>query len=196
MEWLKNYEIWNDRFKLIGIGEVYAKRIKRYNLDRLEEALTEDFPDIKMEPDEIHRMEDNDAYPFALVSIDCGKLGKFERFCYGENSVPHWMLYKNFIADLNDERQASKMSPIAIDDIKKIKSTLCGRFWKNSKFLTLRSYVDFQERINKIYDSLLAFGIDISDYSLLHPKLIPEVEDIELGWRGVYSCKIADLLES
>lgn len=50
--------------------------------------------------------------------------------------------------------------------------------------------------MKKIYENLLQSGVDIKDYNLLWPKLIPEIEDIDVGWRGLYSCIVKDLLEN
>lgn len=69
-----------------------------------------------------------------------------------------------------------------------------GRIWEESKFLVLKSYADFEARLPQIYRLLLEAGVDTRYYSLLIPKLIPEVDDIYVAWRGIYSCRIDELL--
>lgn len=69
-----------------------------------------------------------------------------------------------------------------------------GRIWTKSKILVPKSFNDIEEKIKEIYQNLLEYGIDIKEYSLLRQKLIPEIEDIDAGLCGVYSCKISDLL--
>ena len=199
MIYLKEYEIFG-RFKLIGIGSVQANNVEIYSLKDLEKIEDEEMVYKVMKPIKLLNYDDGDARAFALVKLDFGDLGQYEKFMLGKPKSSHWRLYNKGVEDFNKEHVAKTngvSKPLTARDVNKIEAFLDGRIWEESKYLVLKSYVEIEKRIMEIYDNLLLlFGIDIKDYNLLWPKLIPEIEDINAGWRGIYSCKIQNLLEN
>lgn len=197
MEWLKKYEIWNDKFKLINIGHVHSNRVELFDIDELEAIPDKDYASEIMKPIKMLTFSDSDARAFVNVKLDCGEFGQYENFIIGQPSHAHWRLYKQCIEDFNNQltsASSDNQRTFSVENVEKIDASFDGRIWEESKFLVLKSYADFEERLPTIYRLLLKAGIDTKDYSLLIPKLIPEVDDIEVSWRGVYSCRIGNLL--
>lgn len=196
MAHLKDYENFG-KFKLIGIGSACANNVEIYSLKDFEKIEYKDFAYEKIKPIRLLNYEDEDARAFALVKLDFAELGKYEKFMLGTPTFSHWRLYnkgieefsKNYVAKTNDFSKT-----LTAREVSKIETSLDGRIWEGSKYLVLKSYVDFENRMKEIYENLLQSGIDIKDYNLLCPKLIPEIEDIDAGWRGIYSCKVNDIL--
>ena len=193
---LKAYESFG-KFNLIGVGWVQHTKVEIYDLRELINFPDKDFASMTMKPVKILNNEDNEAIAFANVILDCGEIGKYEKFMVGEPSHSHWRLYKKAIEDYNRELSSnagSTTKELTISDVSKIETSLDGRLWTESKILVPKSFNDIENQVQQIYLNLLEHGIDISEYSLLRQKIIPEIEDIEAGWRGVYACKISDLL--
>ena len=89
-------------FKLLGMGAQHkAREVLLFELGCptlvYDEAWHREF----VKPDKIWRLEDDDAYPFGLIKIDYGELGKSEKFMLGKASSPHWNLYRESIMDFN-----------------------------------------------------------------------------------------------
>ena len=193
---LKSYETFG-KFNLIGVGWVQHTKVVIYDLQELINFPDKDFASMTMKPVKILNNDDDEAIAFANVILDCGEIGKYEKFMFGEPTHSHWRLYKKAIEDYNRELSSnagSTTKELTISEVSKIETSLDGRLWTESKILVPKSFNDIETKIQEIYHNLLVQGIDISEYSLLRQKIIPEIEDIEAGWRGVYACKISDLL--
>ena len=82
-----------------------------------------------------------------------------------------------------------------MSNIRQINISLDGRLWTDSKIIVFRSsYIDYENRLKQIYENLLPLGIDIMNYDMLIPKLIPDIEEIDLGLRGIYSCEVRSII--
>ena len=196
MKSLKEYENFG-KFKLIGIGSACANNVEIYSIKDFEKICDKDFAYGKITPVRLLNYDDEDARAFALVKLDFGELGQYEKFMLGEHTFSHWRLYNKGIEDFSKDYIAKTndlTKTLTARDVNKIEASLDGRIWEQSKYLVLKSYVDVENRIKEIYENLRQSGINIKDYNLLWPKLIPEIEDIDAGWRGLYSCKVKDLL--
>lgn len=196
MKLLKEYESFG-KFKLIGIGSACANNVKIYSIKDYEKIKDEDFPYEVIKPERLLNYDDEDARAFALVKLDFGELGQYEKFMLGAPTFSHWRLYNKGIEEFNKDYVAKTKDfskTLTARDVSKIETSLDGRIWKESKCLVLKSYVDVEKRMKEIYENLLQVGIDIKEYNLLWPKLIPEIEDIDASCRGIYSCTISDLL--
>ena len=198
MEHLKEYENIG-KFKLIGIGSACAKSVEIYSIKDFEKIGDKDFPDEVIKPVKLLNYDDEDARAFALVKLDFGELGRYEKFILGAPTFSHWRLYNKGIEDFSKDYMAKTndlTKTLTARDVNKIEASLDGRIWEQSKYLVLKSYVDVENRMKEIHENLLQSGIEIKDYNLLWPKLIPEIEDIDAGLRGIYSCKIQNILEN
>lgn len=189
----------DERFRLIGMGEQnQARNVVLYELGIPTVTYDEKFRCDVVKPDRLWDMEDEDARPFGLVKVDCGKFGVYEEFMLGEPSTPHWKLYKKILADFNRQRSTgtdSCHSELTIEDVKKFSIFLDGRLWTDSKLIVFRSsYTDYENRLKQIYEGLLPYGFDILDYNMIIPKLIPEIEDMDLGLRGLYTCEVRKII--
>lgn len=197
MDWLKKYEIWNEKFKLINIGHVHSNRVELYDLDELEAIPDKYLASEIMKPKKVLSFSDSDARAFVYVKLYCGEFGQYEKFVIGSPSHAHWRLYNQCIEDFNNQlafRSKDNQKSFSVENVEKIDASYDGRIWEESKFLVLKSHADFEARLPQIYRLLLEAGVDTRDYSLLIPKLIPEVDDIYVAWRGIYSCRIDGLL--
>lgn len=196
MDFLKEYETYG-KFNLIGVGWVQHTKVEIYELKDLMNFLDKGFSIMSIKPVKILNNEDAEAIAFANVILDCREIGNYEKFMVGEPSYSHWRLYKQALEDykkvLNSKVGGITMD-LTISDVNKIETSLDGRLWTEAKVLVPKSFNDIEEKIKEIYSNLLKHLIDISKYRLLRQKLIPEIEDIDAGLRGVYSCKISDLL--
>ena len=196
MAYLQEYENFG-KFKLIGIGGAQANNVEIYSLQDLESIGDKELAFRMMRPVILLNYDDEDARAFALVRLDFGELGNYEKFMLGAPSSSHWSLYNKGIEEFSNDYVAKTndlTKTLTAVDVNKIEALLDGRIWEKSKYLVLKSYVDVENRMKEIYENLLQEGMDIRDYNLLWPKLIPEVEDIDAGCRGIYSCKISELL--
>ena len=196
MKSLKEYENFG-KFKLVGIGSACANNVEIYSIKDFEKIGDKDFAYGKITPVRLLNYDDEDARAFALVKLDFGELGQYEKFMLGAPTFSHWRLYNKGIEDFSKDYMAKTndlTKTLTARDVNKIEASLDGRIWEQSKYLVLKSYVDVETRMKEIYENLLQSGFDIKDYNLLWPKLIPEIEDIEAGWRGLYSCKVQELL--
>lgn len=196
MKLLKEYESF-EKFKLIGIGSACANNVEIYSVQDLEGVENNESAYEKMKLIKLLNFDDEDARAFALVKLDFGELGQYEKFMLGAPTFSHWKLYNKGIEEFNKDYVAKTKDfskTLTARDVSKIEASLDGRIWKESKCLVLKSYVDVEKRMKEIYENLLQVGIDIKEYDLLLPKLIPEIEDIEVGLRGIYSCKVSNLL--
>lgn len=185
------------QFKLTGFGSVRASEGKIYSLKELENLSDKDTAWKVLKPVKLLNYDDKEARAFAFVTLDCGQYGRYEKFMLSEPSFSHWRLYVKGITDFNKElfsRNNVRHKEITLREVDKIDASLDGRLWIESKIIVLKSYADYEKRIPLIFSHLLEKGVDIRDFNLLLPKLIPEIEDIDAGWRGIYSCKINELL--
>ena len=185
------------KFKLTGFGSVRASEIEMYNLTELENLSNKDTAWKVLKPVKVLNYDDKEARAFAFVTLDCGQIGRYEKFMVSEPSYSHWRLYVKGLADFNNKlssRNNGQHEEITLREVDKIDASLDGRLWIESKIIVLKSYADYEKRIPLIFSHLLETGVDIRDFNLLLPKLIPEIEDIDAGWRGIYSCKINELL--
>lgn len=195
----EKYPYKDNRFQLIGMGEQnQARNVVLYELGIPTIDYDEFWRRHVVKPDRVWDMEDEDAHPFGLVKVDCGESGVSEEFMLGEPSTPHWKLYKKILADFNRKRSTntdSCRSELTIDDVKKFSIFLDGRLWTDSKLIVFRSsYTDYENRLRQIYEGLLPYGLDILDYNMIIPKLIPEIEDVDLGLRGLYACEVRKII--
>lgn len=187
-------------FKLLGMGTQYkAREVLLFELGCPTLVFDESLRCEIVKPDKIWRLEDYDARPFGLVKIDYGENGVSEKFMLGDNSSPHWKLYKKGVLELNKEigyLERDHFEKI-MNDVNKFFISLDGRLWTDSKIIVFRSsYIDYENRLKKIYESLLPLGIDILDYQMLIPKLIPEIEKVDLNLRGIYSCEVRHIINN
>lgn len=187
-------------FKLIGMGEQdQAKKVVLYELGIPTLVYNELWGCEIVKPDRVWDMEDQDARPFGLVKVDCGEHGTYEKFMFGEPATPHWELYKKILAEFNKGYSGYTEdcnTGLTIEDVKKFSIFLDGRLWIDSKLIVFRSsYTDYENRLKQIYEGLLPSGIDILDFNMIIPKLIPEIEDMDLGLRGLYSCAVSRIIK-
>ena len=187
-------------FKLIGMGEQYrAQKIVLYDLKIPSIQFDEQFNEDIIKPTKVWTLTiDDEAHAFGLVKLECGDFGTYEKFLLGEPASPHWNLYRQAIFNFSKEVKLShhldKEKGISLNDVKKIKISLDGALWLESKIIALRSYRDFESRLISIRTMLSNYGVEINDYSLIIPKLIPEIEEMNLGLRGLYACNVGELL--
>ena len=187
-------------FKLLGMGIQYkAREVLLFELGCPTLVYDESWKCEIVKPDKIWRLEDDDARPFGLVKIDYGEFGISEKFMLGEASSPHWNLYRESIMDFNKKHGNTGVDHYdkTMNNVRQIFISLDGRLWTDSKIIVFRSsYIDYENRLKQIYERLLPLGVDIMNYNMLIPKLIPEIEEIDLGLRGIYSCEVRSIINN
>ena len=128
MKFLKGYENFG-KFKLIGIGSICMNNVKIYSIKDFEKIRDKDFPHEVVKSVRFLKYDDADAIALALVKLDFGELGQYEKFMLGAPTFSHWRLYNKGIEDFSKDYMAKTNDmpkTLIARDVNKIKASLDG----------------------------------------------------------------------
>ncbi len=150
----------------LGFGTLGAHRCVVYDICYLSDVCEGVIAIDNLSPKLVLDMDDADAVPFGMIT------DKTSMFIVGRSGGSHRELF-------------AKFSSCA-------EAGLCGRLWLKSKHVILKISDNFIEDIPILYNHLLHYGIDISDFAVLLLKRNADIYDAY--WGDIYSYNVAHIL--
>lgn len=150
----------------IGFGTLGAHRCVVYDICYLSDVCEGVIAIDNLSPKLVLDMDDTDAVPFGMITDNTSK------FIVGRPGFSHRALFAKFSLGTG--------------------FGLCGRLWLKSKHVILKESDNFIEDIPILYNHLLHYGIDISDFAVLFLKGNADISDAY--WGNIYSYNVAHML--